>query len=154
MFVVSCCHAVRFNPLLHPTCYSGLRPLPQAGELKRQASHHMHRALFVCGQNRLRSPTAEQTFSNLPGIECASAGVHESANVPLDPELIEWADVIYAMEPAHRNRIQKKFRKYLKGKRIIVLDIPDEYEYMDPALVARLERAVAPLLAKHVAHED
>jgi hypothetical protein len=23
------------NPSLHPTCYSGLRPLPQAGELKR-----------------------------------------------------------------------------------------------------------------------
>ena len=25
----------RANPSLHPTCYSGLRPLPQAGELKR-----------------------------------------------------------------------------------------------------------------------
>jgi len=27
--------AVQPNPSLHPTCYSGLRPLPQAGELKR-----------------------------------------------------------------------------------------------------------------------
>jgi hypothetical protein len=26
---------MRANPSLHPTCYSGLRPLPQAGELKR-----------------------------------------------------------------------------------------------------------------------
>jgi hypothetical protein len=29
---------VRSNPSLHPTCYSGLRPLPQAGELKRWAT--------------------------------------------------------------------------------------------------------------------
>jgi hypothetical protein len=26
------------NPSLHPTAYSGLRPLPSAGELKRWAS--------------------------------------------------------------------------------------------------------------------
>ena len=26
---------VRPNPSLHPTAYSGLRPLPSAGELKR-----------------------------------------------------------------------------------------------------------------------
>jgi hypothetical protein len=29
---------VRSNPSLHPTRYSGLRPLPRAGELKRWAS--------------------------------------------------------------------------------------------------------------------
>jgi hypothetical protein len=28
-------HAVTPNPSLHPTCYSGLRPLAQAGELER-----------------------------------------------------------------------------------------------------------------------
>ena len=110
----------------------------------------MHRALFVCSQNRLRSPTAEEVFSRLPGIECASAGTDDLANVPLDPELIQWADVIYAMEASHRNRIAKKFKQYLGGKRIIVLNIPDEYEFMDPVLVAVLERKVGPLLAKHV----
>jgi len=30
-----CQRTVPPNPSLHPTCYSGLRPLPQAGELKR-----------------------------------------------------------------------------------------------------------------------
>jgi hypothetical protein len=29
---------VRSNPSLHPTCYSGLRPLPQPGELKCRAA--------------------------------------------------------------------------------------------------------------------
>jgi len=110
----------------------------------------MHRALFVCSQNRLRSPTAEEVFSKLPGIECASAGTDDKANVPLDPELIEWADTIFAMETSHRNRINKRFKQYLAGKRIVVLNIPDEYEFMQPALVAMLERKVGPLLARYV----
>jgi predicted protein tyrosine phosphatase len=110
----------------------------------------MHRALFVCSKNRLRSPTAEEVFSKLPGIECASAGTDEMANVPLDPELIEWADTIYAMEASHRHKITKKFKKYLASKRIVVLNIPDEYEFMQPALVAVLERKAGPLLARYV----
>jgi predicted protein tyrosine phosphatase len=110
----------------------------------------MHHALFVCSQNRLRSPTAEEVFSKLPGIECASAGTDEKANVPLDSELIEWADTIYAMETSHRNRITKKFGKYLAGKRILVLNIPDEYEFMQPSLIALLERKAGPLLARYV----
>jgi predicted protein tyrosine phosphatase len=110
----------------------------------------MHHALFVCSQNRLRSPTAEEVFSKLPGIECASAGTDEMANVPIDPELIEWADTIYVMESAHRNRISKKFKRYLSGKRIVVLNIPDDYEFMQPSLVAVLERKVGPMLARYV----
>jgi predicted protein tyrosine phosphatase len=110
----------------------------------------MHHALFVCSQNRLRSPTAEEVFSKLPGIECASAGTDEMANVPIDPELIEWADTIYVMESAHRNRISKKFKRYLSGKRIVVLNIPDDYEFMQPSLVAVLERKVGPMLARYM----
>ena len=111
----------------------------------------MHRALFVCSQNRLRSPTAEAVFSKLPGLECLSAGTDDKANVPLDPELIEWADTIYVMETSHRNRISKKFSKYLGDKRIVVLGIPDEYEFMQPSLIAILERKAGPLLARYVA---
>ena len=104
------------------------------------------RALFVCSQNRLRSPTAEAVFSTFPEIECESAGTDPRANVPLDTELIEWADVIFVMERSHRNRVQKRFKRHLSGKRIVVLDIPDEYEFMEPALIELLKRKVAPLL--------
>ncbi len=99
----------------------------------------MTRVLFVCTQNRLRSPTAEQVFSNRPGFEVASAGTDPSAGVPVSIELIEWADVIFVMERAHRNRLAKKFRPYLKTKRVVCLNIPDEFAYMDPALVRILE---------------
>ena len=32
------------------------------------------RVLFVCSQNKLRSPTAEQVFSRFAELECESAG--------------------------------------------------------------------------------
>ena len=106
----------------------------------------MARALFVCTQNRLRSPTAEQVFSQWPGVECASAGVHSSADVPLSAELIEWADIIFVMEKAHRTKLQKKFKASLKKARVVCLDIPDDYEFMDPELVRLLEVRVSRYL--------
>lgn len=93
------------------------------------------RLLFVCSQNRLRSPTAEKVFSQQPGLEVKSAGTDCDATVPITAELIAWADVIVVMEAAHRNRVSKKFRDALEGKRLVVLGIPDQYDYMEPALV-------------------
>jgi predicted protein tyrosine phosphatase len=102
----------------------------------------MKRVLFVCSQNRLRSPTAEQLFASWEGIEVASAGLNNDAENVLTPELLGWADVIFVMEKAHRNKLGKKFRAHLSGKRIVCLDIPDEYDYMDPQLVALLKAKV------------
>lgn len=108
----------------------------------------MKRVLFVCSQNRLRSPTAEQVFSTWPGIEVASAGLNEDAEIPVTAELLEWAQIIFVMEKAHRNRLSKKFRASINDQRVICLDIPDEYEYMDPELVKRLQAAVPRYLPR------
>jgi len=59
--------------------------------------------------------------------------------VPLSPELVEWAEVIFVMEKAHRNKLTKQFKRHLASKRVICLDIPDEYEFMDPELVRLLK---------------
>ncbi|HEY4215125.1 MAG TPA: low molecular weight protein tyrosine phosphatase family protein [Steroidobacteraceae bacterium] len=99
--------------------------------------------LFVCSQNRLRSPTAEQVFSGWPGIEVASAGVNADADSPVTPEVLQWADLIFVMERTHRNKLSKKFGAYLKDQRVICLNIPDEYDYMDEALV-RILKATVP----------
>lgn len=50
------------------------------------------------------------------------------------------------MEKAHRNRLSSRYNAWLGGKRVICLDIPDDYEYMDPVLVELLKRKVAPFL--------
>ena len=99
--------------------------------------------LFVCSQNRLRSPTAEQIFASRADIEVSSAGTNHDAENVLTAELVRWADVIVVMERAHRNKLRKRFREALNGKRVICLDIPDDYEFMEPALVRLLEARMA-----------
>jgi predicted protein tyrosine phosphatase len=99
--------------------------------------------LFVCSQNRLRSPTAEQVFSKWPALEVASAGTNNDAEVALTADLVEWADAIFVMERVHRSKVQKKFRAALKSTRVICLDIPDDYAFMDPELVRLLEVRVS-----------
>jgi predicted protein tyrosine phosphatase len=100
----------------------------------------MKRVLFLCSQNKLRSPTAESIFSNIEGFKVKSAGLNNDAVVTTTPELVEWADYIFVMEKSHRNKLQKKFKKFLNKQRVICLDIPDEYEYMDEGLINILKQ--------------
>lgn len=106
----------------------------------------MKNALFICTQNRLRSPTAENIFSSWPGVETDSAGLGNDATVPLSSEQIEWANLIFVMEKAHKNRLSSKFRQFLNGKRVICLDIPDDFEYMQPELIKLLEAKAGKFL--------
>jgi len=98
--------------------------------------------LFVCSENRLRSPTAAAIFSEYTGVEAISAGTNSDADTPISGDLVEWADVVLVMEKSHRNKVAKKFRSLLKNKRLAVLDIPDDYEFMDPQLVQLLKHRV------------
>lgn len=106
----------------------------------------MHRVLFICSRNCWRSPTAEQVFSDWPGVETSSAGVDAQACVPVGPELLEWADTIFVMERIHRSKLSRKFGKYIKSQRVICLNIPDEYEFMDERLI----RLLKVLVPKHL----
>jgi predicted protein tyrosine phosphatase len=105
-------------------------------------------ALFICSQNKLRSPTAESVFAKWPNVETDSAGLNNDAEVPLSPEQIDWADIIFVMEKAHRSKLSKRFRRYLNGKRVVCLDIPDDYDFMQPELVSLLEARVGRHLSR------
>ena len=106
----------------------------------------MTNLLFLCSRNRLRSPTAEHVFASWPGVETASAGLAPDADEACSAELVEWADVIFVMEKAHRARLQKRFRAQLKTARVVCIDIPDDYAFMQPELVVLLEKKVPPHL--------
>lgn len=98
--------------------------------------------LFVCGKNRLRSPTAEQVFAGWPGIEVASAGIDADADERVTPEHLAWADLVLVMEQGHRRKLQSRHRRELGRARVVSLDIPDRYGFMDEALVSLLRERV------------
>ena len=109
----------------------------------------MQRVLFICSMNRWRSPTAEQVYSDHPGIQCASAGLNRNAENPLTPELVEWAELIFVMERKHKTKLFSEFRPHLLGKRVICLNIPDNYKFMDSKLIALLHAKVDAFLPHH-----
>ena len=51
------------------------------------------------------------------------------------------------MESAHRDKLRARFKPSLGAARVICLDIPDDYDYMDAELVRLLKRKVGPHLA-------
>ena len=104
------------------------------------------RLLFICGRNRMRSPTAEARFDGHEQVQTLSAGVNPDADVPVSAELIEWADRIYVMERAHRDNLNARFGEALRGKRVTCLGIPDRYEYMQPQLIEVLRHKLSHLL--------
>lgn len=69
----------------------------------------MINALFVCGRNKLRSPTAARVFAAWPNVETDSAGLNPDAQTPLGPDLIAWADIILVMEPRQRTKLASNF---------------------------------------------
>lgn len=69
----------------------------------------MTHVLFLCSQNKLRSPTAEQVFAGYPSIACSSARLNHDAENPLTPELLAWAELIFVMEKRQRSRLTEQF---------------------------------------------
>jgi predicted protein tyrosine phosphatase len=104
--------------------------------------------LFVCGKNRRRSPTAEEIFAGTDGIEVSSAGTSPEADCPVSADLLDWADKVFVMETSQRRYLNTHFGNLLKNKRVLCLSIPDNYEYMQPELVAVLRTKVLPLLRR------
>ena len=98
--------------------------------------------LFVCSENRLRSPTAASVFSEFANVETMSAGTNKDCSTPLSVELIEWADVVLVMEESHRSKVLREYPALLRDKILAVLGIPDIYPFMDPMLVALLKARV------------
>lgn len=103
--------------------------------------------LFVCDANKLRSPTAEKLYSEVPGLVVKSAGLNSDASVPVTDELVAWADIVFVMERRQRNKLHKVIGELYETKEVICLYIPDDYEFMDPVLVHLLKEKLAPYIA-------
>jgi predicted protein tyrosine phosphatase len=102
--------------------------------------------LFVCSKNQWRSPTAENVWRRHPSLNVRSGGTSPSARHKVSIEDVQWAHVILVMEEKHKSRLKTEYARALERKPVYVLDIPDEYKYMDPELIVLLESSVESIL--------
>jgi predicted protein tyrosine phosphatase len=102
--------------------------------------------LFVCSRNQWRSPTAEQVWRKHPLLSVRSAGTSPNARHPVSANDLSWADVIFVMEEKHKSRLLAEYRRIVEKTPIHVLDIPDEYKFMEPELVELVRESVGSIL--------
>ena len=105
-------------------------------------SDHL-KILFVCSRNKRRSLTAEKIFAGETAWQVRSAGTEEGARIKVTAGQLGWADVLVVMEKRHKERLRQKFPDALAGKNCVCLFIPDDYEFMEPALIELLREKMS-----------
>ncbi len=104
------------------------------------------KVLFVCSGNIDRSPTAEALLRGKEGFEVKSAGTWVGAPKVVSKELMDWADVIFAMEEHHKEAL--KLIDVRADVKIVVLGIDDHYVKGDPELTRILKERLSKYLGK------
>ncbi|MFC5624376.1 low molecular weight protein tyrosine phosphatase family protein [Algoriphagus winogradskyi] len=98
--------------------------------------------LFVCSRNIWRSPTAEAIYKNRQDHNFRSAGTEPSARIKVSAKSISWADIIFVMEKKHKQRLFQNFRDEIEDKTLVILDIEDDYQFMDNELIDMIRVSV------------
>lgn len=106
--------------------------------------------IFVCSKNQWRSPTAKAIYRRDERVAVRSRGTAKAAVQTIRSDDIAWADVILVMEDKHRQRVLADFPGEAKFKPIDVLDIPDDYRFMDDELVELIRSAAEPIIASAI----
>ena len=111
------------------------------------------RVLFVCRQNRRRSATAERIFRKRADLDVRSAGTDADALVHVNAQMLDWADLVFIMDDEQRAALTARFPSHPALARLVCLDIPDDFVFLDPELVSLLEERVEPHLAAFLNNE-
>lgn len=101
--------------------------------------------LVVCGRNKRRSKTAESIFRNEKDFTIKSAGLSPKSPSQITETKINGANAIMVMEDGHKSRIVSQFR-HLELPPIFVLQIEDDYNYMQAELIEILEERIPETL--------
>ena len=106
----------------------------------------IQRVLFLCKYNRSRSATAERLFCKRPDLEVRSAGTNEEALVRVNQRMLDWADVVFTMDSTQQRALQHMFPSHPGLKKLVCLEIPDDFAFLHPELVKLLKERVTPHL--------
>jgi len=106
--------------------------------------------LFVCSMNQWRSPTAEKIYNRKPLLNTRSGGTSSKARHRVSHNDIKWADVVIVMESKHKQRLLAEHPEAMRYREIHVLEIENNYRFMDQELIDELKLAIDPLLEPYV----
>lgn len=101
------------------------------------------RVLFLCHYNMTRSATAERLFCKRRDLDVRSAGTSPDALARVNALMLEWADVIFIMDDEQRRSLEAMFPEHPALQRLVCLDIPDNFTFLEPELVQLLEERVS-----------
>jgi predicted protein tyrosine phosphatase len=105
------------------------------------------RWLFVCSAGLLRSPTGA-ALAVKKGLNARSCGSNFNyALIPCSANLIRWANRIVFVNQENLEQLEDNFLGHdyylsLIDSKKLVLNIPDNYEYMHPDLVNEFEKQI------------
>lgn len=111
------------------------------------------KVLFVCGESRRRSATAEKIFARDLRISARAVGLGETVPRRIHEEDLRWADLVLVMERKYVGRLKNTYRHLDDLPPIESLDISDEYIFMHPRLVEQLQEGVNGILENLAAEE-
>ncbi|HQV99872.1 MAG TPA: hypothetical protein PLZ91_06090, partial [Bacteroidia bacterium] len=102
--------------------------------------------LVVCGRNKKRSRTAEHIFKNDSRFKIRSVGLSPSSDRKISENDLRWANIVFVMEQDQREKIWDIY-KNITLPNIEVLNIEDDYEFMDPELIEMLTERINDTLS-------
>ena len=102
--------------------------------------------LVVCGRNKKRSRTAEYIFKNDNRFNVRSAGLSPKSNRKISENDLHWANLVFVMENNQRSKV-KEIYKHLELPTIEILNIADDYEFMNEELIEMLTKRINDSLA-------
>lgn len=117
------------------------------------------RVLCVCSAGLLRSPTVAWVLSQSPyNCNVRIAGVRpEYALVNVDDVLLNWCDHIVAVNKFEASVMRDRLKTgepWPSDKHLWELQLPDQFEYRDPTLVAITRSQLEEINFKHYEPED
>jgi predicted protein tyrosine phosphatase len=78
--------------------------------------------------------------------------------VPINARMLAWADVVFVMETDLVRWLHDRYPVDPALRRIVCLDIPDQYNFLSPELIELLRARATPhidrLRAEHVLTEE
>ena len=104
----------------------------QLGNAKNSAQGDTKKVLCVCSAGLLRSPTMANVLHKEFGFNTRACGsCSDFALIPISQVLIHWADEVVFVNSDNLSDVGVE---HLSSKKVLVLDIPDDFDWGDKEL--------------------